>query len=34
VGFFNPNATYEGLKLLPTSKDSDFGFGLKYKRSF
>lgn len=34
VGFFNPNATYEGLKLLPASKDSDFGFGLKYKWSF
>lgn len=34
VGFFNPNATYEGLKLLPTSKEADFGFGLKYKWTF
>lgn len=34
VEFFNPNATYEGLKLLPTSKEADFGFGLKYKWTF
>lgn len=34
MGFFNPNATYEGLKLLPVSREADFGFGLKYKWSF
>lgn len=34
MGFFNPNATYEGLKLVPVSREADFGFGLKYKWSF
>ncbi len=34
VGFFNPNAAYEGQYLLPISKESDFSFGLKYRWSF
>jgi hypothetical protein len=34
VGFFNPNTTYEGLKLLPAPRDSGFGLGLKYRWAF
>lgn len=34
LGFFNPNVTYEGLRLLPAAKQPDFGLGLKYRWSF
>lgn len=34
LGFFNPNVTFEGLKLLPAPRDPDLGIGLKYRWSF